>query len=281
MIDLLLASALLLPSSPALDEVTGHTPVLLERVAVLGASVTHGQGAKLEDWDLKFSDVLRATLKDPEVQITNHSDLFFFARPTKTGPSLLSQALATDPTLIVAVDFLFWFGYGTTGPEGGSLKSEDERLDLLEVGLELLDEIETPLVLGDFPDMSSAVGRMLQKSQVPEPETLEALNARLFDWSLDRDNVLLVALSDVVTDMRSKSGFSIGKEKWPAGSNRRLMQNDELHPTLDGLVVLARYITQELAAENENISGEAFRNRAPLILEELRANTAVAAGGER
>jgi hypothetical protein len=168
----------------------------------------------------------------------------------------------------VAVDFLFWFGYGTINAEGKPLASEDERLALLERGLELLEDFECPIVVGDFPDMSDSIGLMLLESQVPEEATLERLNARLRAWAAERKNVAVLPLAHGVETLRSGEAFTLGKLSYPEQSTERLLQSDHLHPTLEGLVLIAHLVGQaltEIGAARE----QDFRSEVGEVLERL------------
>ena len=52
-------------------------------------------------------------------------------------------------SLIVAIDFLFWFGYGAG-------KDAEGRMASLEQGLDLLEGLMGPILLGDLPDVRHA-----------------------------------------------------------------------------------------------------------------------------
>jgi hypothetical protein len=238
-------------------------PDALERVAVVGASLSDGFGL---DHDL--AEVLDAMILLEHDPITQSTTMYFFVDPLRTGPEELEAAALEDPTALVAVDFLFWFGYGTLNAEGKPLASEDERLALLDHGLELLEDFDCPIVVGDFPDMSDSIGLMLLESQVPDEPTLERLNSRLRAWSAERKNVSVLPLSRIVTTLRSGDAFTLGGLSYPEKSSERLLQSDRLHPTLEGLVVIAHLVSQALA-ELGAARAQDFRSEVQDVLERL------------
>lgn len=213
----------------------------LDRVVVLGASVTTGMelGADL-------AGVLEATLVREHAPVRAHHNVFFFVRPVQVGTEQVELALRAEPTLVIGIDFLFWFGYGDQDGAGGPLVSEEARLVLLDRGLALLDRLDVPLAVGDFPDMSEAIGKMLRAEQVPGAETLVRLNARLAAWARERGDVIVLPLARVIADMRSDRAFRIGHQEWPAGCSDLLLRPDRLHPTLEGMAAVAHLVATEL-----------------------------------
>jgi pimeloyl-ACP methyl ester carboxylesterase len=209
------------------DASSGHT---LDRVVALGASLTNGMWLETD-----LEAVLAATITHDGAAVRSSSDLMFFTDPFTHAEEQLAFARELQPTLVVALDYLFWFGYGAQNAERRVLGGEEERLALLEVGLGYLDGLDVPLVVGNFPDMSGAVGKMIMATQMPAPETLVLLNARLEAWAEERGDVVVLPLADIVASMQGGEAFEIGRHGWPPGSTRRLLHLDGLHPTLEGL----------------------------------------------
>jgi hypothetical protein len=245
------------PSVEEPRDASADEPSVLTRVVAVGASLTAGAGVSPDDRErslleagVPLVDVLAAASTCEACAFQSFHNAFFFTAPMKTGPQLLEKALARDPTLVVALDFLFWFGYGAGDREGLPIRSEEQRLRLLEEGLVLLERVECTLIVGDFPDMSPAVGKMIAPAQMPRPETLTALNEMVHGWAAQRPNVVLVSLADAVTKMRSNEAFTLGGREWPAGSAAGLMQKDELHPTLAGAIAVVEIAVHELAARD-------------------------------
>ncbi|HEX6884445.1 MAG TPA: hypothetical protein VF530_13790 [Planctomycetota bacterium] len=244
---LLLAVPLQAPAAPA---AAPREP--LARPVVIGASFAAGFGV-----GRTFGAALAASCAGEERdEPVDLGDALFFLSPLATGKRQVAAALEEEPTLVVALDFLFWFGYGALDAEGGPIEAEEERLALLETGLALLEELECPLVVGDFPDMSAAVGGMLMPSQMPERATLERLTARVRAWGAGRADTLVIPLAELVRALGSKDEVRIGRHVYPAGT--RLLQADRLHPTLEGLIAMAQLVCAELVRA-ELAPEEAFR----------------------
>lgn len=226
---------------------------VLQRVAAIGASATRGFNLTLDiehhgavhSRKVALADVLDAAITDPHEPVMGVGDLFFFAGPKRSGTLQQARALGSKPTLVVAVDFLFWFGYGAVNAEGKPMAGDADRLALLEEGLKLLDKFECPVVVGDFPDMSAAVGGMLSELQMPSPEALRQLNERLHAWAKDRPKTVVVPLADVVARMQKGEEIVIGPHRW-TGDGAPLLQPDELHPTVDGTICLAQLLLHHL-----------------------------------
>jgi lysophospholipase L1-like esterase len=215
----------------------------LSRVAIIGASVSEGFQAE-QGWQVAFA----ASLARESKVVDNSATSMFFMDPQANGAPQVDAALAAKPTLVLAVDFLFWFGYGTRDGDGGKIKSEDARVALLEKGLALLDKIECPLVVGDFPDMSVAVGTILRSSQMPKPETLTKLNARFAEWAKGKPNVITVPLAAWMNDLHANKTLELAGQKYEPAVTAKWMQADHLHPTAAGLAALAIMVDTQLEA---------------------------------
>jgi len=231
---------------PGAGEVAAVDP--LQRLAVVGASASAGYGAFLPGAPepVTLAKAMDAAVTDETVRFSTHASAFFFTRPTQLGPELLEEAIASDPTCLVAVDFLFWFCYGFLDAEGGRIDNESERLDLLEIGLGLLDAYGGPIVVGDLPDMSPAVGVMLSLSQLPEPETLKRANERIRAWADRRERVTVYPLSSLVEQVRSGAGVDLAGLVWTPEQARRFIQRDKLHPSVDGQLATAQIVLRLL-----------------------------------
>jgi len=252
----LLCSLLSLPG--AVRQESAPPSAALRRIEVIGASLTGGFRLRHD-----LADALRVSLREEPELLASHGDLLFFASPEEKGDRLVEAALAGEPTLVVALDFLFWFGYGLAA-------SEEDRLERLEVGLEMLDQLECPLIVGDFPDMSDAVGKMIRPAQMPAQETLVALSARVHAWAAERERVIVLPLAELVTALRSDEPVRMGRHEWPAGSTDRLLQRDRLHPTLEGMLGVTLAV-DELLVRAKLAREEDFRFDLPALLTELRA----------
>jgi len=221
--------------------VAAAAPVALQRVVVIGASLSAGYGLR----NTPLSATLEASIRTEHAPVQSLADEHFFLTPRASGARQVEGALDAQPTLVVAIDFLFWFGYGALDADGAPVTSEDQRLALLEHGLECLEELDCPLVLGDFPDMSRAVGKMLAENQMPAQETLARLSSRVREWAAKREApTIVLPLAELVRSLGSEEAIRIGRHAWPAGT--RLLQLDDLHPTLEGLTGVAQLVLDEL-----------------------------------
>lgn len=250
----------------------------MARLAAVGASVTHGfyaqmlveAGGRMQTANLDLADALAAVLGG-DGQVEAAGSEWFFTDPDRWGPELLQKAEASRPTSVVAVDFLFWFGYGSTGHRPGTDADAAARHERLERGLALLSDLEDRipghLLVGDLPDMSGAVGRMLSASQVPDEATRRSLNARIAAWVDERPTAILVPLSDTMRGLLAGERFGVPEEV-------PLLKPDRLHPTADGLVVVAREVVSRLiGARGPSAAPEAAADHEAAVVR-LRARLA-------
>ncbi len=236
------AAAPATPSAPA----TIAAP--WSRIGVIGASATAGFGvlvlapgkAHETSAGADLADVVRAAANASPV-VSLFGTMFFFSTPIQTGDDEVTRVLASHPTLVLGLDFLFWYGYGNDDLHGRPITREAQRLELLEEGLRQLDRITAagiPLVVSDLPDMRAAAGGILSESQVPEPETLRAINSRIRAWAAERRNVRVVSLSTLVPAFQTEDTIEIGGRRWSRKDDGALVQRDHLHPTFAGLVAM-------------------------------------------
>ena len=216
---------------------TAEEKVSLDRIVVIGASVSRGF-TEAEPFGGEQSNLLRldryldAALKAPHGKIINDANHLFFTTPKKEADRQLDRLSHRNPSLVIGVDFLFWFLYGYPEKTG-------DRLELFEQGLELLSPIEAPLVIGDIPDASASIGHMLARSMVPDTNTRAEANRRLAAWAAKRPNVSIVPLSNFVKSSETNAAISAGPMTIAAGKTGALLQADRLHPNQTGCAALA------------------------------------------
>ena len=179
-----------------------------------------------------LSRYLDAALLVPHMPVENLANSMFFIEAESAGRMQIDQALQLRPTLVIGLDFLFWFCYG----EGST---DHERLQRFERGLNLLENIKCPLVLGDIPDASSAANGMLGPEEIPSARAMTAANQRLKEWASKRPRVALLPLSAFMRTVMADQALTIHGRKLPAGQTRLLLQDDVLHPSPHGCAVLA------------------------------------------
>jgi len=241
----------------------------LARIAVVGASASAGYGAFLpgEQEAVSLARALESALTPDQTRtIALHASPFFFTRPHQFGPELLDAALADDPTLLVALDYLFWFCYGTIDETGGWMAGEAARLRSLEAGLDRLEQYDGPIIVGELPDMSPAIGGMLMRSQVPRPETLAKANQRIRAWAAERDNVIVFPLDALTRQIRAGEGVRLAGLRFNPDDAAKMIQPDRLHPSVEGQIataILALKLvddwSDEVAIEDYRIDQEAVR----------------------
>jgi len=229
----------------------------LDRIVILGASMSCGFGVRMRTTAPDGQPLsMRVNLAQLIATASGRSDLVaadlstqvYFTDPGRIAARTAKQALAARPDLVLALDWIFWNGYGLQGPAGPARDCTD-RQALLEAALSHLEPLVAsgvPLVLGDFPDMHSAIGGgMIAASMVPDPACLAQLNRRLAAWAKPHPNVAILSLSNVVQATLSDRPVLAQGREWSKATLGTLMQRDRLHPTLAGtMAVLAAALDQ-------------------------------------
>lgn len=223
---------------------------IFDRVAFVGASVSDGFGNNLPPSTV-FEKILRVE-HQPVAKFTNS---MFFIDPEGEGKRQLDRAIAAKSSLVIGVDFLFWYCYGVVSMEdrkGADGREENEaamerRLKLFEKGLKELEKLQMPVVVGNIPDMFGADPQMMTPQMVPSPLVLAKVNERLMQWAKDRKNILVLPLADWVREMRSaKAVLEVGPNNKVAYDSTKLLQKDRLHPSQLGVVMLCSRLTEKL-----------------------------------
>jgi len=221
---------------------------ILKRIVMIGASATSGftnqepfGGTNTQF--LQLNRYVDAAIPAPHESVQNLSSAFFFTNPQKYSETQMARALKADPTLVIGLDFLFWSCYGQ-----GS--NDVERLTRFEQGLKLLENLPCPLVVGDLPDASGAVGKILSAKQMPSSNALATANARLATWAAPRTNVFVISLANFMRTAAQDEPLAAKHNTFAAGTTRRLLQEDGLHPTTAGCSVLALAILEAVEAKH-------------------------------
>ncbi|MFN9125838.1 MAG: hypothetical protein ACK5WD_08405 [bacterium] len=240
--------------SPAPPAAATTAPTKTVRVAVIGASASAGFGCVMReqrgdgDYALGFRliDMIRLACPELEIVSTDMSSGFFFLAPVKNGATAATRAADFKPDCVIALDFLFWYCYGDDAPSGGRLNDEAERLEKLELGLKELERFEVPVLVGDLPDMSPAVGKMLAPAQMPAKETLAKANARFAEWAKGRANIRVLPLADMQRQLMEERALEIRGVRLESTKQAPLLQRDELHPAPHGMAGLACAVAAEM-----------------------------------
>ena len=163
----------------------------------------------------------------------------------------VAVALALKPTVVFAIDSLFWTAYAPADAPA-------ERVRRLEDALATLDRIDVPLVVGNLPDMRGSVAAALgDRAAVNEVERC-ALNERIRAWASQRPRVAFILLDELVTEVRAGESIDLGRAQIDARDVAGLLSADGLHLTPEGQVALATLALSSLAMHGV-IPAEAIR----------------------
>lgn len=204
-----------------------------ERVGVIGASMSDGFGGA------PFGMIIEAST-GPGTTVESLADTYFFQAPLRSGPEQIDRLRAVRPSLVVALDFLFWYVYVAGEDQAG-------RMARLERGLAELERLEVPVIVGDLPDMRTGEPWMISPAQVPPPEQLAAFNERIRAWGRARPTAAVVPLaawSQPLLD-GGRVVLTPGAEPVPAAT---LMNGDGLHPNREGTIYVFRRLDRLLEA---------------------------------
>ncbi len=261
---LVILLALLACSDPATEGAAASREPVWKRVFVVGASASAGFRTQRETGTtVTLAKALDVAIKKAHDKVGSAASSMFFVKPLLAGQANARQATSAKPTLLVGIDFLFWFGYGRK-------ESEGQRLDHLERGFLYLDSFTCPILVAKIPDMREAIGKMLHRKQVPTPETIRALNKRIDAWAAKRKNVIVVPLVKFVDDLKKGKAVRVADTRYPENSLRRLLQRDELHPTVEGIATIGVMALDALAKKMEDVPSDFFERDATVIAKRLR-----------
>lgn len=218
-------------------------------VVILGASVSAGfvdgplAGGSADNRTVPLKRLIEAWLQPVDATVISAADMAMFLRPLVLGKQQIDRALRHDAAFALGVDFLFWYGYGHIADES---RATELRLERLELGLQELERLRCPILVGDLPDMRGAARRMLSPAQIPGPEDLQRLNARIRSWAEARPNVRVFPLAALVARMKEEGitvETSAGAVTVPPGG---LLQGDRLHANRLGMAFLGHLLHEEV-----------------------------------
>ena len=198
------------------------TAMPLDRIAIVGASVSAGFGGQ------SFGDAFTAAA--PRAQVTSAADVMLFRDPLGNSRNQIDTVIAWKPSVIVALDFLFWDIYGFRGAD---------RDAALRTGLAELERARAAgawIVVGDVPHIVTAAEWMLSKEAVPSPDDLAAFNAEVAAWANGRERVLFVPFA-AWADPLAK-GDEIALRDGSKVDAKPLMALDGLHANARGVWVI-------------------------------------------
>jgi hypothetical protein len=253
----------------------------LDGAVVIGASVSAGFGCLMpvdvtppdapKDAErvttmgtVRLTDMLAAATVDPAKKPRSWATGRFFQDPERFGEETLKKAIEAKPTMVFAVDYLFWHAYGWTLDEGS-------RTEKFERGLKRLERLgaDIPIVVGDLPDMRHAT-LMLQPEMVPSRETLGRLNTRLAEWAKGRTNVVIVPLSGFVKSALSGEPVTMAGRTWTQDEVQTWLQGDGLHATPAGTAALAVDVLWRMREAKMLPEGAVYPNDPKTLLDRVK-----------
>ena len=165
-----------------------------------------------------------------------------FIDPLGKQSRRVRRVLRERPDLVLAIDFMFWFGYGRVRGD-----EREVRLAQQEKGFELLAQIDCPVLLGDYPDMRGADARVLRPHAVPSPELLSELNQRLVAFVEQHENMHLFPLAEWVLRAKHQSEVIVHGSRKLRVPPLALLQADRLHANRLGMALLGLRIAEQLS----------------------------------
>ena len=253
-----LVAVLLLGQSPGqeppLPATAAQQDNAIERVAIIGASASAGFGVVVEQAEpgdeqyakrmMNMQDLFVAADDPTDLVYLDLSSYLFFSRPRSFARSAVDRLLTWQPDVIFGVDFLFWFVFG--------VMPEEQRLEFLEVGLGMLDELAsqgTPMVIGEVPNLEGTESFVISSRQIPTGKTVAKANKRINEWAMQRENVAVVPLQALTDQLTAGEQIVVGPYQWkPREDGIAMIAVDKLHPTFDGMICLAQAV--EVAARS-------------------------------
>jgi hypothetical protein len=244
-------------------------PAPLRKIVVIGASVSDGFGVRLRTQQedgrqpvvgVNVANLLQAAAREPGMQVVSHASSGYFSDPVRFARESVRKTTEDAPTLVLAIDWMFWNAYGLRGRDSKRLQTCVDRLALLESAcatLQPLAESGVPIVLGDLPDMQLAVeGGMLNQAMIPDAECLRRLNEQLRTWAARYPNIALLDLAALVRNVLDKKPVRACNRDWCETDLGPLLQRDRLHPTLNGTLAV---VAASLDAADRRTDGAASR----------------------
>jgi hypothetical protein len=218
----------------------------LERVAVIGASLSAGFGA------LPVDEALRAAL--PASEVAGFADTFLFQNPAERGGAQVDRALGFRPATVVALDYLFWPAYQSVGAWPRELDRAFEQLQrLVDAG--------AVVVIGDVPRMATASPSLIPPGALPSAEALDGINRRIRAWAAERPRVVVVPLTEWIAPLTAD-----GRVVLPDGESylaRGLLSFDGLHPNRLGVWYVLERVDRLLEREFPGMPAAALVFRRP------------------
>ncbi len=257
------AAHILVAAAMSAALLTACTHPVLGKPALLGASVTAGAGAAVApgqpfstlstadivsgascsacagtglpvDAGVAYSAVVTVAHDVPR----NYGNGGVFIDPLGALHEQACAAAKERPTVVIAVDWLFWPVHASIPVEVPATLRDAQRLANVDAALAELDRFDCPIVIGDVPDMRRAQGGLLKASHDPGAVVRAQANRRLEAWAAKRPNRLVLKVSALADAVNAGAALEVAGFTYPPGESARLLQRDGLHATPEGLAVL-------------------------------------------
>jgi len=255
------------PAPPAPAAKASIAVPALQYCAVVGASVSAGFGLDPsanafagEKSKLQMAQIVDASIAGPHERPFNGADLNFFSSPEGIAKRAAADAKAAKPTALVAIDYLFWMGYGPGGDE--------KREERVNTGLKHLEAFACPVLVGDLPDFRGAGTNpmFLPKESIPSAEALARMNKRIYAWAKERKNVVVVVpMAEMLRKLIVDEPFTVGGTAYEKGSKARLLQSDNLHTTVEGTCALWVLAAEAWSQADASVPSDAFLLDIPAL----------------
>ena len=236
------------------EPTTGLEPTpLVSNVQLIGASITAGYGNAVE-LKLGVNSPLAKFLPmawadhNQGAKFQGNGSNFFFRNPQSTGRAQVAKAKAASPTLVIALDFLFWYGFGN------QRFATPRRAEGLEQGLKELEAFACPIIIGTLPNIDHAMkgvgplgGPVVARSQFPTEAERVAMNERIVSWAAERDHVQVVDVDGMFRSIVAGETLTLRGQEVKMESLRDAFQKDFLHLSLTAHVWTAIAICDAVA----------------------------------
>jgi hypothetical protein len=230
--------------APSAGSVTAPTNGPLARIAMIGASVTSGYASirlagNSSEQLCRLNHYLDSAIVIPHEPVRSFSTPEFFLNAENSARKQIDSALQMQPTMVVGVDFLFWFCYGDH-------LTEPQRLEKFDRVLKMLEAISCPLIVGDIPDASAATNDLLSVGEVPARSTMEEANRRLDAWASKHPQVSVLKLSALMRSTGTDEKIVLHDNAISMDQGQHGFQPDHLHLLPAGCAILTVAILDAL-----------------------------------
>ena len=235
----------------------GDEKNLWKKPVMIGASLS--DGFHMREMGIPFASPisrslalhlhLKNELSVDHGKIQNFASRWTFLATEANGRYQIKRARAAEPTVVFAVDYLFWYLSANPRFRGPDLEKLT-RLEFFEKGLAHLATLKCPVLVGNIPDAETSIGKALSKDQYPGAEIIMKANTRLAEWVKEHPQMIFLDLAKFHRLASSDLEVTVKGVTTPAGESRDLfLQWDKLHPTPKGAEVITQVALEALMKE--------------------------------